>query len=125
MPPLVTGQKNRTLTVGVISLDPGSRANEILGVDMITKEVTRYASGAPMKSMASPDAGCGAPNAGQGTTAKGTAGQFEVVVTQGPTEIWRLVVVRPSASSGLRGSGVELINVDYKGKRILARTPRS
>lgn len=121
MPPLVTGQRNRTLTVGVISLDPGSRANEIVGVDMITREVNRYPSGAPMKSMASPDAGCGAPNAGQGTTAKGTAGQFEVVVTQGPTEIWRLVVVRPSASSGLRGSGVELINVDYKGKRILSR----
>jgi hypothetical protein len=35
--------------------------------------------------------------------------------------IWRLQAVRPAASSGVSGSGLELRFVDYKGKRVLYR----
>jgi hypothetical protein len=35
--------------------------------------------------------------------------------------LWDLVVVRPQASSGINGSGVELRNVDYKSQRVLYR----
>jgi hypothetical protein len=35
--------------------------------------------------------------------------------------LWDLVVVRPRASSGTNGSGLELRNVDYKGQRVLYR----
>ena len=35
--------------------------------------------------------------------------------------LWRLVVVRPAASSGEVGSGVELRAVSYRGTRVLRR----
>ncbi len=35
--------------------------------------------------------------------------------------LWKMLVVRPAASSGLNGSGLELRYVDYKGKRVLYR----
>jgi hypothetical protein len=44
-----------------------------------------------------------------------------VTVSQGGTVLWRFQVVRPAVSSGLRGSGVELRYVDYRGKRVLYR----
>ncbi len=35
--------------------------------------------------------------------------------------LWKFLVVRPAASSGTNGSGVELRYVDYRGKRVLYR----
>jgi hypothetical protein len=48
-------------------------------------------------------------------------GQVWVNVWQGREMIWRFLVVRPSASSGTNGSGVELQDVDYRGTRVLRR----
>jgi hypothetical protein len=42
-------------------------------------------------------------------------------VWQGDDLLWDFVVVRPSASSGVNGSGVELRLVDYQGVRVLHR----
>ena len=47
--------------------------------------------------------------------------QARVRVLRGDDALWDLVVVRPSASSGANGSGVELRAVDYLGKRVLGR----
>jgi hypothetical protein len=47
--------------------------------------------------------------------------QARVRVLRGEELLWDLVVVRPSASSGANGSGVELRSVDYLGKRVLGR----
>ena len=47
--------------------------------------------------------------------------QARVRVLRGDALLWDLVVVRPSASSGANGSGVELRTVDYLGKRVLNR----
>ena len=65
---------------------------------------------------------CGVPlDASQPTAGKGTAGQVLVTVSQGGQTLWRFVAVRPAASSGTNGSGIELRHVDYKGKRVLYR----
>jgi hypothetical protein len=47
--------------------------------------------------------------------------QARVRVFRDDDLLWELVVVRPSASSGANGSGVELRDVDYLGKRVLGR----
>lgn len=46
------------------------------------------------------------------------AGAARIVVKQDGVALWRLVVVRPAASSGTRGSGVELRGVSYRGTRV-------
>jgi hypothetical protein len=125
MPPLVEvelpdGRVERTVAVGLAPREETGRArHEIVGVNMIQRRVDRYESGAPETSQA--DAGlCGTPySAGQATTGKGVPGQVWITVLQGGTVLWRFLAVRPSASSGTWGSGVELRYVDYRGKRVL------
>ena len=124
MPPVVesnqTGDRTeRTLRIQLMPLD-SSLPQEIVRVNMLRETVLRL-SDRPTHAEPKPEAPCGVSGAGQPTTSRGTAGQFEVVVSQGGTEIWRFIAVRPSASSGTRGSGIELIGVDYRGKRVLGR----
>lgn len=123
MPPLlneVLGTKaDRTLNVGVYSQD-AKAPNQIVSVNLIRDSVLTHERYAPPTSLATPVA-CGPPGAGQGTTPRNTAGQFEVVVNSGGTEIWRMTAVRPSVSSGTRASGVELRNVLYRGKTLFKR----
>jgi Copper amine oxidase, enzyme domain len=47
------------------------------------------------------------------------AGQAKITVLQGSTKLWSLVAVRPSASSGADGSGLELRSVYYRGKPVM------
>jgi hypothetical protein len=49
------------------------------------------------------------------------AGRVRVRVSQGGTVLWDFVAIRPAASSGTNGSGIELRYVDYRGKRVLYR----
>lgn len=124
MPPLVgvshpDGRVERTVAVGLSSVGADAR-HEIVGVNLRERAVGRFERGAPDSSMAGPTT-CGQPFAGQQTATRGTAGQVWVTVTQGGKVIWKFLVVRPAASSGTRGSGVELRFVDYKGKRVLYR----
>src|SRR6185437_6078592 len=42
-------------------------------------------------------------------------------IRDGNTVLWTMTVNRPSASSGYWGSGVELRNIYFKGKRVLTR----
>jgi hypothetical protein len=124
MPVLVSGDApvgkvNRTVTVGL--MPKGIKyENQIVGVDLIAKKVVRFPNLAPPTAVASPTV-CGLPGATPGTTPRGTAGQFNVVISRGGVEIWNLTVVRPSVSSGLRASAVELRNVNFRGKRVLTR----
>jgi hypothetical protein len=124
MPPLVEtvqpdGRVERTLSVGLLPAARYKTGHEIVGVNMIRRRVERYGGGAPPAALA--NAGlCGVPVAAdQQTTEQGIAGQAWVSVYQGTTLLWRFLVVRPSASSGSSGSGVELRYVDYRGKRAL------
>jgi hypothetical protein len=124
MPPLVShvrpdGSVERTLAVGLLPAGRGKPGHEIVGVNMIRRRVERYDDGAPPTALAGPGL-CGvAVDAGQPTTDQGVAGQALVSVFSGRTLLWRFVAVRPSASAGTNGSGVELRYVDYRGKRVL------
>ena len=125
MPPLLNidlpvNKVERTLTVGLLPKDSSENKNEIVGVNMIRETVSRFEGGAPQTSYAT-TANCGVTSAGQGTTANGTVGQFEVVISRGTEEIWRFICIRPSASSGNNRSGIELQNVRYRTKQVLAR----
>jgi hypothetical protein len=125
MPPLAfseapVGKVNRTLTVGLMPKGIKEQ-NQIVGVDMIEKKVVRFPGNAPATAIASP-AVCGLnDDPTHGSSGRGLAGQANIVISRDGIEIWNFTVVRPSASSGLRASAVELLNVNYRGKRILTR----
>jgi hypothetical protein len=114
---LPDGRVERTVAVGLLPQSDELR-HEIVGVNMIHRTVTRFPDGAPARSAAAA-AVCGLPGANQSTAAQGTPGQFQVTITRGGTTLWSFLVIRPAASSGINGSGVELLNVMYRGKLVL------
>jgi len=123
MPPhvpveLPDGRRERWITVGLL---PARRRgpHEIVGVELARKRVTRYDGGAPETALASAST-CGVPaDAGQATAAQGTPGEAVVTVSRGNTVLWEFLAVRPAASSGFWGSGLELRNVLYRGRSVL------
>ena len=127
MPPLIStelpdGSIERTLAVGLLPHD-GTRGHEIVGVKMASREVLRFgltARGRAPELAAAHNPICGLPYAGQ-PTASHVAGSAWVTVSQGGMTVWRFLVVRPAASSGTNGSGIELRYLDYRGKRVLYR----
>lgn len=128
MPPVLypsnsADRVERTIYVGVRPSGSGGFNNEIVGVNMVRETVIRYKKGAPPLSRATPDA-CGIANAGQATTANGTAGQYQFTVLDGVgVELWSFLAIRPSASSGNSSerSGIELRDVKFRGKSVLKR----
>jgi hypothetical protein len=119
MPPVaVDTLGERMVTVGLMQRN--HQSNEVVAVNMFRETVRRFKKGAPLSSDAA-DLFCGYPSAGQGSTPSGTAGQYEVVISRGGAEIWRFIVLRPSISSGNNKSAIELRDVDFRGKRVLAR----
>ena len=125
MPPLTTdpsvikGTPERTITVGLFPTDD-KYSHEVIGVNMVRRTVIRFPNGAPPSSNAI-ELNCGVPSSGQSTTSRGTAGQFEIVISQDGVEFWRFLCIRPSASSGNNASGIELRDVRYQGKMVLSR----
>lgn len=127
MPPLIgeelpNGRIERTIAVGLMPVE-GMRGHEIVGVNMIQRKVVRFEPserGRAPEMSAAHNPICGLPDASQ-PTASGVAGSVWVTVKQGGTTVWKFLLVRPAASSGTNGSGVELRYVDYRGKRLLYR----
>lgn len=127
MPPLIgevlpDGRIDRVVAVGLRPRQ-GTAGHEIVGVSMSGRTVARFAPSergrAPLMSAAHNPI-CGQPDAGQ-DTATSTPGSVWVTVSKGSKTLWKFLVVRPAASSGTNGSGVELRYVDYRGKRVLYR----
>ena len=121
MPPLLSESTTteRTLNIGIEA--PGTDTpNQIVAVNMIRNTVSTYIKNAPPNARAVAMS-CGLPGAGEGTTSRGTAGQFNLTISAGGVPIWQMLVIRPSASSGTRGSGVEIRDVSYLCKTILKR----
>ncbi|HET7525511.1 MAG TPA: hypothetical protein VFK10_06170 [Burkholderiaceae bacterium] len=115
------GTAERQIAVGLLPRHDEAE-HEIVGVHLERKAVTRFPARRPGGGEPHPRGLCGVPqNAGQATAGKGTAGQVWITVSQGGQTLWRFLAVRPAASSGTNGSGVELRYVDYKGKRVLYR----
>lgn len=131
MPPLIfsergeDGRIERTITVGLRATNPDDpeveRANEVVAVNMTQEKVLRFKDGAPDTSAAAAPTACTPPPSGGSSTGRGLAGQYQFTITQGATELWSFLAIRPSASSGADGSGVELRDVKYKGKTVLKR----
>ncbi len=127
MPPLVGGEQpdgtyERTIAVGLRPTDKRRRSqHEIVGVNLVRNEVERFPDGAPPLARADDQLCQAPPSANQQVTGQGTPGQVWVNVFFGAQQVWRFLAVRPSASSGTYGSGVELRFVDYRGRRVLYR----
>jgi hypothetical protein len=123
MPPIIPrgtlgAQAQRIVTVGMLP-EPGQVGNEIVGVNMVTGEVIRFRGAAPVTSRAGPGATCGAPiDAGQ-VTDDSSAGAARVIIRRGSTVLWSMIALRPAASSGTNGSGVELRDVRYRNRLVL------
>jgi hypothetical protein len=121
MPPLANadlpvGQTDRIVNVGLMS----RTSHEIVGVNMIRRQLAGASEVGRTRSIAV-ERVCGPANARQSTTRRGTAGSFNVVIQRDGVELWNFVVVRPSASSGRRASGIELRNVRHRGKLVFSR----
>jgi translation initiation factor IF-1 len=121
MPPLLgeqlpDGRTERTIAVGLLPIK-GEHHHEIVGVNMSRRTIIRFENHAPSSAQAHNPI-CGLPYANQ-TTASNVPGQVWITVKQGSTTLWKFLAVRPGASSGTNGSGVELRFVDYRGKRVL------
>jgi Copper amine oxidase, enzyme domain len=117
---LPDGRIRRRIAVGLLPRD-AEEAPSIVAVDVARREVSHVEDAL---GEAGPRAHgvCGVPHdANQSTASKGTAGRVWVSVSQGGQTLWRFLAVRPAASSGTNGSGIELRYVDYKGKRVLYR----
>jgi Copper amine oxidase, enzyme domain len=127
MPPLVAeelpdGRVKRNVAVGLLPRE-GMQGHEIVSVNMSERKVVRFAPsarGRAPETSAAQNQICGRADANQ-QTARGMAGSVWVTVTQGGKTVWKFLVVRPAASSGTNGSGIELRYVDYRGKRLLYR----
>jgi hypothetical protein len=120
MPPISVQDGERLVNVGIKFLPDG--ANQVIGVSFKNNRIVRYKDNAPLTSLASED-DCGISSANQGNTANGTAGQYQLTITQNNSPIWEMLVVRPSVSSGNseERSGIEVRDVKYKGKSVLKR----
>jgi hypothetical protein len=122
MPPLVDierpdGRMERVLAVGLRRTSGDEGHHEVVGVSMFDRRILRdmpgvVAAGGPV---------CEPPPGIDDCPATGQAGQVWVTVTRGGETLWRFLALRPAASSGVNGSGVELRFVDYRGKRVLYR----
>jgi hypothetical protein len=121
MPP-VLDERRRWVTVGLLParLAIDGPRHEIVAVDLAESAVRRFAARAPESAVAGSGLVCGAPPAaGQGVTGQGTAGEYAITIRRRGTEYWTFTAVRPSASAGRRGSGVELRDVRYRGRKVL------
>lgn len=120
MPPLVAietpdGRIERTLVVGLVPARGETKRHQLFAVNMIRRDVVRDFPGRAHDSADE----CGPPPSGNCSTS--TGGRVSVTVTSGGQTLWQFDVIRPSASSGTNGSGVELRNVRYRGKQLLYR----
>jgi hypothetical protein len=124
MPPLLeragpTGVVERTLTVGLLPAAGSNLPHQIVAVNMITQRVETFENGRPPGSLAGAGT-CGIAPAYCPAPTRGTPGQLWIAWPPA-NPVWRLLAVRPAASSGVSGSGLEIRYADYRGKRVLYR----
>ena len=114
----------RIVNVGLLPVsEKSSSSHQIVGVDLVAKKMVAYPEGRPANAQAeTTPPPCGATNSGQTTTSSGTAGQYQMTITDaGNQTLWEMLVIRPSASSGTRKSAIEIQNVKYKGLTVMKR----
>jgi hypothetical protein len=112
--PAAGEEVERTVYVGIYSRP--RRFNRIVAVNMVRREVWRTEV-VPRNSRAL-GALCGPNVMPCQRPPRGTAGSANLSWPE-QDPVWSLQVIRPSASSGTNGSGVEVRNVRYKGQSVL------
>ena len=123
MPPLdnialPVEKAERTITVGLLPV-AGSGSPEIVGVNMLRRATVRYPGGAPRQARSSAET-CGPP-ADDTTSDPGDDPSHQLTIKRNGVELWSFRVTRPRDSSGSSGSGLQLDNVRYRGKRVLGQ----
>lgn len=120
MPPLVPielpdGRIERNIGVGLSGGE--DFRHRIVSVNLNRgNTIFDQVSDAPLPS----NLNCGPP-ASNNCPATAGAERANITISSGGVTLWTFQVVRPSASSGTNGSGIELQNVRYKGKQVLYR----
>ena len=121
MPPLVStelpdGRIDRAVAVA-LRADREDRADHrVLGASLFSRQLI------DIHDLQWPDQTvCEPPPAWDACPLNGSTGQATISVWQSGQKIWDFVVVRPAASSGMNGSGIELRYVRYRGKTVLYR----
>lgn len=117
MPPLIStesaaGDVSRVIAVGLVGEDEVIR-QRIVGVRLKDNRIIREVPGAVQTFTGT----CGPTPAWCNQT--GNTGQAWITVKRGSRTLWHFLALRPAASSGTNGSGIELRYVDYRGKRVL------
>lgn len=121
MPPFIErqlpdGRIERTLTVGLRSTRAEAPFHEVLAVSLFDRRVVRDG----IDGVVRPGTRVCEPPPPRDTYGdRNPTGQCWITVTGGGQTLWRFLAVRPGASSGTNGSGIELKYVDYRGKRVL------
>ena len=120
MPPLANatladGTIERILNVGLYS-ERSDLRHRFVGVDLARGAVDHHPEAAARAS----DDDCGVRPVDR-CSRPGRSGKVRVTVTKEGEELWGFDVVRPLQSSGTNGSGVELMKVNYQGRRVLQR----
>jgi hypothetical protein len=116
VPPVIAmeqpdGRTRRTIAV-VLAPREGQGRFRLAAVDIFRREIFE------LEPRGGDKGDCGHPDAGQPST-RYTPGSAWITVSQAGTQLWRMLVSRPAASSGTNGSGIELRHVDYRGQRVL------
>lgn len=122
MPPLVSSPSgDRIIPVGIrATQDASGDAREIVGANLSARTVAHYADRTPPTSRVV-GATCNAPpGAHQASSGRGALAWSKMVLKNRGQTYWSMNVTRPSASSGTNGSGIDLTEIRYKGKRMLA-----
>jgi hypothetical protein len=119
MPPTIAveqpdGRTRRILAIGMHASD-NATGHRIVGVDLSNRTILHDLPSVVHAG----DGECGPP--ASYACSSGGANMARVTVRQGNTTLWRFIAVRPSASLGTNGSGIELRNVTYRGKSVLYR----
>jgi hypothetical protein len=120
MPPVISqeteeGRIERILTVGLRSTNVDNPNHDIVGVRMFDRTVLRE-----LESVFQPGSRvCEPPPSRDSGGAAGLAGQCWITISSAGQTLWKFLAIRPAASSGTNGSGIELRYVDYRGKRVL------
>ena len=121
MPPVIDDPGgDRVIALGVRPTGDGGQ-EEIAGINMSAMTVVHYPSFTPPNAQVTGFACNPPPDAFETAVSRGTSGWAQLRMRRGGRDLWSFIVRRPSASSGFWGSGVELSDVRYRGKRILRK----
>lgn len=121
MPPTIDhADGHRVIAVGMRPTDD-TETGEILGADLSAREILRLPGGGPPNAKVGGFVCNPPPFAPQNGPPKGVQGWARVRMVQQGQELWSMIVRRPSSSGGANGSGIELFDLRYRGKPMIAR----